>query len=544
LNKVVYNIINEKLKIQLNFKSVLILSLLFNNIAVGQFMPQGLIHNNNAYPTSIGANASFDIESATSGLATNTYPAIKSDFSFNFTNTTPYTIQFWVLKKVQNTTSRGFIGFTTAADGLSYSTGSVLFYEFSGSILRNFVKNDYLNDNITLAGFTLNTLYQITTTYDGTNWRNYVNGQLVNTNRNTATFNSTANLMLGNIGGYTNIVLDEVRFWNKALTIDEITNNWNKPITGMESGLKLYYNFNNQGYGLENNTHIKYLKDKSINNYNGTFKNMALSGSQQNFISDISPTTIYDSLVLSLDANNLDSYPGNDRGTTYGNTNNKSAFLWHDLYKTTNLFFYNSSSYNVNQYAAPILNADGGRSLIINNIYGQTNNPSFISGNERRTFEAWVKFNSLNNNSVVSIGNLANYDLFEMAANNNKLILSIGTDLTSNLNLKSNRTLNTNTWYHVVIVYDPWLEITQNVKFYMIYINGTLDNDFFTASNANQTSIEPIFTQQNTTNTNIYIGNSLRPFNGKLGSLKIYNRVLSATEILNKFNATKARFGF
>jgi hypothetical protein len=145
---------------------------------------------------------------------------------------------------------------------------------------------------------------------------------------------------------------------------------------------------------------------------------------------------------------------------------------------------------------------------------------------------------------VVSIGNLANYDLFEMAANNNKLILSIGTDLTSNLNLKSNRTLNTNTWYHVVIVYDPWLEITQNVKFYMIYINGTLDNDFFTASNANQTSIEPIFTQQNTTNTNIYIGNSLRPFNGKLGSLKIYNRVLSATEILNKFNATKARFGY
>lgn len=519
----------------------IILSFFLLGYANAQIMPLPFISNNNAYPTSLGANASFDIESATSGLATNTYPAIKSDFSFTFTNTTPYTIQFWVAKKVSNTASRGFIGFTTAADGLSYSTGSVLFYEFSGSILRNFVKNDYLNDNISLAGFALNTMYQITTTYDGTNWRNYVNGQLVNTNRNTATFNSTANLMLGNIGGYTNIVLDEVRFWNKSLTADEITNNWNKPLTGYETGLKLYYNFNNQGYASENNTNIKSLKDKSINNYKGTFLNMALSGSQQNFISDISPTTTYDSLILSLDANNLDSYPGNGRGTTYGNTNNKSAFIWHDLYKSTNLFFYNSSSYDVNQLAGPILNADGGRSLFINNIYGKTNTISGISAYARRSFEAWVKFNTLNNNSVISIGNMANYDLFEMAANNNKLILSIGTDLTSKLNIKSNQTLKTNTWYHVVIVYNPY---NANGKFYYLYINGSLDNDFFSALSASQTTIDAIFTQQNTTNTNIYIGNSLRPFNGKLGILQIYNRELGADEVLNKYNATKSRYGY
>lgn len=519
----------------------IILSFFLVGYANAQIMPLPFISNSNAYPTSLGANASFDIESATSGLAANTYPAIKSDFSFTFTNTTPYTIQFWVAKKVSNSAFRGFIGFTTAADGLSYSAGSVLFYEFSGSILRNFVKNDYLNDNISLAGFALNTMYQITTTYDGTNWRNYVNGQLVNTNRNTATFNSTANLMLGNIGGYTNIVLDEVRFWNKALTADEITNNWNKPLTGYETGLKLYYNFNNQGYASENNTNIKSLKDKSINNYKGTFLNMALSGSQQNFISDISPTTTYDSLILSLDANNLDSYPGNGRGTTYGNTNNKSAFIWHDLYKSTNLFFYNSSSYDVNQLAGPILNADGGRSLFINNIYGKTNTISGISAYARRSFEAWVKFNTLNNNSVISIGNMANYDLFEMAANNNKLILSIGTDLTSKLNIKSNQTLKTNTWYHVVIVYNPY---NANGKFYYLYINGSLDNDYYSALSASQTTIDAIFTQQNTTNTNIYIGNSLRPFNGKLGILQIYNRELGADEVLNKYNATKSRYGY
>lgn len=509
--------------------------------ASAQIMPQTFIANNNAYPTSLGANASFDIESATSGLAANSYPAIKSDFSFTFTNTTPYTIQFWIAKKVSNSASKGFIGFTTAADGLSYSAGSFLFYEFSGSALRNFIKTDYLNDNISIAGFALNTMSQITTAYDGTYWINYVNGQFVNSNRNNTTFNATANLMLGNIGGYTNIILDEVRFWNKALTQNEVASNWNKPLTGYETGLKLYYNFNNQGYAAENNTYIKSLKDKSINNYKGTFLNMALSGSQQNFISDISPTTTFDSLILSLDANNLDSYPGNGRGTTYGNTNNKSAFIVHDLFSTTNLFFYNSASYNLNQLAGPILNADGGRSFLINNIYGKTNNASGISGYGRRTFEAWVKFNSLNNNSVVSIGNMANYDLFEMAANNNKLILSIGTDLTSNLNIKSNRTLNTNTWYHVVIVYNPY---NANGKIYYLYINGSLDNDFYSAVTASQTTIDAIFTQQTTTNTNVYIGNSLRSFNGKLGLLKIYNRELSADEVLNKYNATKSRFGY
>jgi hypothetical protein len=127
-------------------------------------LPHALLINNNAYPSTITANTSFDFESAVSGLPANTYPAIKSDFSFNFTDATPYTIQFWVTKLVQKTASRGFIGFTTATDGLSYTAGSFLFYEFVGDVLRNYVKNNYHNDNIPLAGFAINRSYQITTT--------------------------------------------------------------------------------------------------------------------------------------------------------------------------------------------------------------------------------------------------------------------------------------------------------------------------------------------------------------------------------------------
>jgi hypothetical protein len=526
----------------------MILSFFVVGLSNAQILPQQFIANNNAYPTTFSSNTSLSFQSV-NYPATLTNPALKSNFSFNFSNTTPYTMQFMVSKKF-NAYSSGFIGFTTAEDGLSYSTGCFLFYEFNignyAFVLRNYVYNEYLNDNITLSmnTYPVGVTYQVTTVYDGTYWRNYVNGQLVNTNRNYTTWSGTGNLMLGNIGGMTNVILDEVRFWNKALTPEEVANNWYKPLTGREDGLKVYYNFDNQGFAGENNNGVKYIKDQTTNNNSGTFINMSLTNTEKNFVTDISQVNTYDSSIITIDANILDSYPGNGRGSSYGNNNNKSAYFAHDLYSGTNLIFYNSSSYNDNQYAAPILSADGGRSLLINNIYGKTNNVSFISGNDRRSFEAWVKFNTLNNNSVVSIGNLANNDLFEMAVNNGKILLNIGKEFSSNLNIKSNRNINTNTWYHIVIVNDPYLELPQETRFYLIYINGVLDNDYLTTNYPDETRIDAIFSPINTTNTNIYIGNSLRPFNGKLGSLKVYKRVLSPTEILNKYNATKSRFGY
>jgi hypothetical protein len=109
-----------------------------------------------------------------------------------------------------------------------------------------------------------------------------------------------------------------------------------------------------------------------------------------------------------------------------------------------------------------------------------------------------------------------------------------------------------NTWYHLVIVDDPWSTQNQSTNYYNIYINGVLDNDYKTqiSVDASKTLLDPIVRPLDnsnilsTSNTSIYIGNSLRPFNGKLGSLKIYKRVLSPTEVSNRFNSTKSRFGY
>ena len=521
----------------------IILNLFVSIFSFAQIMPVPLIVNNNAYPTTISANTSFNIESSTSGLNSNQYPAIISDFSWNFNSNSPYTIQFWVTRLNQNGSNRGFIGFTNASDGLSYSPDSFRFYEFSGGRLKNFIKNGYLNE-LPYNYFEVGTPYQVTTVFTGSDWINFVNGEFVSAAFNASSWNGTGKLMIGNIGGYSNIKIDEVRFWDKAFTASEVARLWNKPLTGSEEGLKLYYNFNDQAYAEENNSKVKYLKDKSVNNNKGTFSYMSLSGAQQNFVTDITQLNIYDSIILTVDPNVLDSYPGNDHGTDYGNTNNKSAAVLHDLNTTTNLIFYNNLSYNENQLASPILTKDGGRSLLINNIYGKTNTESNISGNDLRSFEVWVKLNSLNNNSIVSIGTNSNSRLYEMAVDNGKLLINIGPNFSSKLNVKSNRTLQTNTWYHIVVDYDNSDLPSGLIGLYTIYINGVIDNNWLSAYLASQTNINPYSQTSLTDNTSIYIGNSLRPFNGKLGMLNVYKRAPTAKEILSKFNATKARFGY
>jgi hypothetical protein len=538
-----YKIFNMKLYI-------ILLSFLLFGFANAQVLPQGLIVNNNAYQTTTGANASISFFSPIYTLASGKHPAIISDYSFNFSNTTPYTIQFIFNKSYNGYSGRGFIGFTNASDGLSYSPECFMFYEFDVNI-KYFINYKYNEPDILYSSqvpFPTYRNFQITTTYDGTQWKHYLDGILKVTTTNNSTWSGNGKLMLGNIGTYTNISFDEVRFWDRALNQDEISYNFNKPLIGNENGLKLYYNFNNQGYPGENNTSIKYLQDQTINNNKGTFYNMPLSGTLNNFLGDIAQYTL-----ASFDANNLDSYPGNGHGFDINKI--KSASSWYDPSSSFKLSFYNSS--NLIQPASPVLTSDGGRSLLFNNIYGQTNILSGISGDGARTFEAWVKFNNLNNNSVVSIGNLENFDLFEMAVNNNKLILSTGTDLALTYNLKSIRTLSINTWYHIVITYSPILD--QNSENYIIYINGAFDNSYLNQININYNSwfsnpgfnFNPptniVYTEMerpNTTNTNIFIGNRLRSFNGKLGILNIYNRMLTAGEVLFNYNMNKSRYGY
>lgn len=89
----------------------------------------------------------------------------------------------------------------------------------------------------------------------------------------------------------------------------------------------------------------------------------------------------------------------------------------------------------------------------------------------------------------------------------------------------SNTTLASNTWYHIVGTFT-----TAGVA--NLYINGVLD--------ATQTATNvPTSAYTATINIGTYAG----LFVGQLPSTKIYNRTLSAAEVLQNFNAHRGRYG-
>jgi hypothetical protein len=238
-------------------------------------------------------------------------------------------------------------------------------------------------------------------------------------------------------------------------------------------------------------------------------------GSQNNYMAPITstgPPIVTNGLTFNVDAAISSSYAG-------------SGNVWNDLSGSNNMKFYTNSSYNVN--ANPIFSSDGGGSLITTGIFGKSLNNSGISGAAPRSFEAWVKFNSISSNAVMSIGNNTCYNLFEMMAYQNNLIDHIWCAY-----LPSSTVLSTNTWYHVIMTYDG----TTN---HYVYINGIQVATSSTFSGPNATLA--------TVNTPIYIGPSVTTtwgaFDGKIAVLRIYNRAIAPSEVTSNFNAIKIRFG-
>jgi hypothetical protein len=233
---------------------------------------------------------------------------------------------------------------------------------------------------------------------------------------------------------------------------------------------------------------------------------------QNNYVGPIvlaEPSIVTDGLIFNVDAANTSSYPG-------------SGNVWNDLKGTNNVKFYSNSAYNVN--ANPTYSNDGGGSLITTGIFGKSINNSGITGSVARSMEAWVKFNSVAGNAVISIGGSVtlNNTLYELMAYSNNVIEHYWGSFT-----QSSTVLSTNTWYHIVILYDG----TTN---HYIYINGVQVG--FSAT--------PTL---NTSNTPIYIGPAVTTtwgaFNGKIAALRIYNRALSSADVTANFNALKSRFG-
>lgn len=213
-----------------------------------------------------------------------------------------------------------------------------------------------------------------------------------------------------------------------------------------------------------------------------------------------SSSIITNGLILNLDASNTGSYTGT--GTT-----------WTDLTGSgTIATLVNGTSYS----------SENGGTLVFDGINDNIsiNNGSGLDIGNTYTFSIWVKF--INGYNTILAGSTAFYDSgYAMyVANSNNIYTAAGMNYVSN-----DPNLTTNQWVFLTVV-----RSATSVSLYKNGVSIGSGSMITTAGNV----IKGIGS---------YYGGGFN-LNGKISSVNVYNRNLSASEILQNFNTTKTRFGF
>ena len=265
-----------------------------------------------------------------------------------------------------------------------------------------------------------------------------------------------------------------------------------------------------------------------------------------NGVIDSNQKIVTNGLVLHLDAAQRRSYSGS--GTVWtdlsGNGNNGTL---------TNGPTFNSANGGSIQFDGSNDHVNMGD--ILNNVFAGTN-PKY-------SFNVWVMFNTLAVNTNYSIFNKNGDGSF---AENQRLLAFLVRNVTASsyngfqveiitffdintANYRGVRTLNanlkTNTLYNIQLTFDSTVNTNDGLDRVKIYINGQLQSTTIsfsvgTLTNTfqNSTARLALGAAIGTNPTNI--PNNL--LNGTIYNASIYNRALSDAEVLQNYNATKARF--
>jgi len=212
------------------------------------------------------------------------------------------------------------------------------------------------------------------------------------------------------------------------------------------------------------------------------------------------PDIIQTGLVLELDAADKNSYPGS--GTT-----------WSDLSGNGN----NGTLTN-----GPTFNTGSLGSIVFDGVDDISIHPSSLYV-DNFTLSAWVYKTSSGVQTIIAKGTAAFVLNFYLRIGGNSGFFGSNSSFTE-LAIPD---LTLNTWNHTVLTYN---KVSLNY-----YLNGAYVNQ----TNATNTP--------SSTNSNTIIGR-LGDFNGqywtgRIAQTSIYNRALSASEVLQNYNATKTRFG-
>lgn len=197
---------------------------------------------------------------------------------------TEFTIETWILPDNSNWDNEyhAIIGKQTSETNQRNPS----FYIHSGNIHVDMYEDVTLNrfDFMTTDPIVLQDVWtHMALVKEGTEYRFYVNGELVLTEAAPAQINIVGAYQIGYVDNYFAGKIDDIRFWNSARTQTQIKDNMNVTLNGDETGLVGYYTFN-QGVAEGNNVGVTTLLDTSNAAINGTLNNMALTGPSSNWV--------------------------------------------------------------------------------------------------------------------------------------------------------------------------------------------------------------------------------------------------------------------
>jgi len=242
------------------------------------------------------------------------------------------------------------------------------------------------------------------------------------------------------------------------------------------------------------------------------------------------PNTITNGLVLYLDAANPSSYIS-------------GSLNWNDLSRSNiSGSLVNGPTYNSNNGGTILLDGTndyidcGTNSLLTFNDGTDLNDIPFSMG-------VWVKFNSVSGYQLVIAKSDYGYNRREFLffTNSDSKIhfnLMKSNDYNSRIGRYYNTVLTTGIWYNLVTTYNG-SKLESGIKIYMngVRVDDTTDS-VGTYPGLSRTTTPFCFG----TDWNVY-PNQGNKLSGFYGNTVVYRRELTASEVLQNYNAQKSRFG-
>ena len=306
-------------------------------------------------------------------------------------------------------------------------------------------------------------------------------GSVIN---NTATFNTWRHIIWRRQNGYWDIYVSGTTttpFYNAS----NLSNSFNWVIGG------------NHGLTELNNCRIALFKL-----YQRALSNNEIQQSYLEFQNKFYPQLVKSGLTFLVDASNPESYPG-------------SGTVWYDI---------SGKNYNINLLNGPTYSGEYGGAIVFDgtNDYGITRSLTQLEmGNRSCTIGAWFRTTDSTGAIATKRGAGSGYQHYIYGG---KLYAD---GYSTSTGVFSASAINNNTVKYGVVVFDyPNSTIR-------LYINGVADNTASLSSGGNDTSA-----YFNIARSQQYTDH----FAGTIYSVQVYNKALSATEILQNFNAGRGRF--